>query len=118
MDEKISDPSSAVLIQTGQKINGELTVTDTHLPDNTPADYYCIELKGDKPAIKFSSAKDEKINIKGYVYQDKMFISQLTETGVKLKPGRAIILIDAGNKTGRYSFKIEELSETEKSALR
>jgi hypothetical protein len=118
VDEKISNPPLALQIETGKIIEGELSETDMRLPDNTPIDYYSIELKGDKPAIKFTDVKGNGISIKGSVYQNRMFVSGLSDTGMKLKQGRAVILITAGGKTGRYSFKAEELSDAEKSGLR
>jgi len=118
VDEKISNPLHAVSIETGKKIEAELTPEDILLPDNSPADFYSIELKGDKPAIRFTDIKGKEIQIRGAVYQNSMLLSAMDETGVKLKPGRVVILITAGGKTGRYSFKVEELSEAEKSNLK
>ena len=118
VDEKISNPSDIEIIETGEKIYGELSASDARLPDNSPADFYSIDLKGDRPCIKFKDIKGEGIILKGAVYQDKMFVSVLSESGMKLKPGRITILITAGEKTGNYSFKVEELSEAEKSNLK
>jgi hypothetical protein len=118
VDEKISNPESAVTIETGKKIEGEITASDAHLPDNSPADFYVIDLKGNNPGIKFKELKGDGISLKGAVYQNKMFVSTLSESGMKLKPGRITVLITSEGKTGRYSFKIEELSEEEKSNLK
>jgi len=118
VDENVSNPASAVPIETGKLITGELTTGDTSLPDKSSADYYSLELKGNKPAIKFVNIKGEGFTVKGSVYQDKMHISPLSGMGIKLKPGRAVILISGEGKTGRYSFKIEELGDKEKYELR
>lgn len=118
IDENISNPLSAVPIETGKTIEGELSASGRRLPDDSFVNYYSIEFKDSKPAIKFTDIKGNGIRIKGAVYQDRMHVSQLSESGTRLKPGRAIILITAGEKTGRYSFKITELTEAEKSGLR
>jgi hypothetical protein len=118
VDEKISNPAETITIETGKKIEGELSDTDVHLPDGSPADFYSIELKGNNPGVKFKDIKGEGIILKGAVYQDKMFVSVLSIFGMKLKPGRIIVLITADGKPGRYSFKVEELSEAEKSNLK
>lgn len=118
VNEKISNPSHTESIGTGVNIEAELTLKDILLPDGSPADYYSIELEGDKPAIRFTDIKSDGIKIRGAIYQNNMFLSALDETGVKLKPGRAVILITAGGKTGRYSFKVVKLGDAEKSNLR
>jgi hypothetical protein len=118
VDEKISTPPYAEIIETGKKIEAELTPDDILLPDNSPADFYSIELKEHKPAIRFTDIKGDGVIIRGAVYQNRIFLSAMDETGVKLKPGRAFILITAGGKTGRYSFRVEELNEDEKSKLK
>lgn len=118
VDEKISNPPDAALIETGKKIEGELSVSDARLPDNSPADFYAMELKGDMPGIKLNNIKGEGIILQGAVYQNKMLASTLHGFGMKFKPGRIIILVTSGGKTGRYSFTVEKLSEEEKTNLK
>lgn len=118
VDEEISFPGQSMSIETGTVIEGELTDTDLQLPDRSPADFYSIELTGDKPAVKFTDVKGGEIRIRGAVYQDKMFVSEFNDYGIRLKNGRAFILITAEGKTGRYSFKVEDLTDEEKSKLK
>ncbi len=118
VDERVSTPSSAVEIMAGETISGELIETDSKLPDGSYADFYFLELAAENPAIKFTRAKGEGLHIKGAVYQQKKLASSLSEFGFKLKPGRAVILVTAGKSTGRYTLRVDNLSDEEKSKLK
>lgn len=118
VDRNVSDPPVSTKINTGIKIKGQFAASGTSLPDNTPADFYSLELNGSSPGIKIITESKDRLNIKGCVYQNNKLISTLTGSGIKLRPGRVIILVTAGGKTGDYSITVEELSEAEKSLLR
>ncbi len=118
VDEKISNPGIASAIETGRELEGELSETDIRLPDNAPADYYYLELKDKNPGVKITTSGKIKSSITGCIYQNNIPVSTLTPFGTKLKPGRAVILVTAGGKRGKYSIKIDELSEAEKSNLK
>ncbi len=118
VDEKISNPSTAASIETGKQIEGTLSETDLRLPDNSPADYFYLELKDKNPGIKITSSGKNGLSVKGCIYQNNKLVSSLTPFGFKLKTGRAVILITSGGKVGNYSLRVDELSEAEKSNLK
>ena len=118
VDKKISNPRNAVFIENGKNIEGELSLSDTQLPDKTFADYYYIELKDNNPAIKITAKGKDKLNITGCIYQDNKLISALPSGGIKLKQGRAVILIASDGKKGKYSFRVDDLNDEGKSELK
>jgi hypothetical protein len=118
VEHSISNPSAVLLIKTGANISGTFSEGGARLPDGLLCDYYCIELNDKNPAIRIITGNKTNLTIRGCIYQNSRLVSSLPYSGVKLKQGRAIILITAGNKTGNYSFTVEELDEAEKSKLK
>lgn len=118
VDSHFSNSSRAQYIETGKKITGSFSADDTRLPDGSLADYYYLELKDKNPAVRIITENESSLTVRGCIYQEGKLIWSLPYFGVKLKQGRVVILVTAGESTGSYSMKVEELDDTEKSKLK
>jgi hypothetical protein len=117
--KEISSPEKAVELKPGVKKTGSVTEQSYRLPDGSYAEFYFVDVQGDKPAITVAAASLTKdFSITGSMYQNNKLVSGLSAFGTRFKPGRVYLLLTGGKHTGQFTITVNELSEAEKSMLK
>lgn len=110
----ISAPESALSVSVGYEEKGLLSSQSGILPDGSFCCSYRFDVLSDGTVFRIKPVRREgDILPRLRLYQNGQYLSTGIQRGVRLKKGRAYIIVSGGSKPGSFTFLVEKLSEDE-----